>query len=181
MAFSSSLVRAEPHWPSFLLKVIEGACVSYFILLLLVPDCKGSFRENSRFRNSGRGQSWRSNGEGRHNTKHDWREPATEDWDEERQLALALQLKVIQKMSMKKWIKERHVLWPSRPTIQRLKVEEREEEKLNELRSQGWVPSNELASFDTIPKTNWIKIAQQVIVKNKETRSSHKKDPIVEL
>jgi hypothetical protein len=100
-----------------------------------------------------------------------WRDmpPAAEDWDEERQLALALQIKVIRKMSMRKWIKERHALWPSRPSVQRLKVEEWEESRLNVMRSQGWSPPKEASSFQTAHRTNWLQIAGELMNKGEET------------
>ena len=98
--------------------------------------------------------------------------PPAEDWDEERQLALALQIKVIRKMSMRKWIKERHALWPSRPAVQRLKVEEWEEGRLNVLRSQGWSPPEETSSFQTAHRTNWLQIAGELMQKGEETPPS---------
>ncbi len=95
--------------------------------------------------------------------------PPAEDWDEERQLALALQIKVIRKMSMRKWIKERHALWPSRPVVQRLKVEEWEEGRLNVMRSQGWSPPKEASSFQHAHRTNWLQIAGKLMQKGGET------------
>jgi hypothetical protein len=154
------------------------------LMITAVQLCGGSFRDNPRAYNNGYNRQPRRNySHGRQTQQSGWREPPAEDWDEERQLALALQLKVIQKMSMKKWIKERHVLWPSRTTIQRLKVEEWEESRMNELRSQGWVPPKENGSFETVPRTQWIKIAEKLITnKGKEFKKpSQKENDVVEL
>ena len=65
-------------------------------------------------------------------------------WDEEQLMAMALQLKVIRKLSLKKWIRERHTYWPNRPNVERLKVEEWEEGRMSALRNQGWLAPKSL-------------------------------------
>ena len=134
------------------------------ILLILTADFPVSYPEiiHNQKSNFANRHSGRFDDQSRRRPRTSWREPA-EDWDEEKQLALALQLKVIRKMSMKKWIKERHVLWPSRPAVQRLKVEEWEESRMNILRAEGWVPLKEVDSFPTAQRTNWIRIAGQLM------------------
>ena len=70
-----------------------------------------------------------------------------EDWDEERRIAALLGDKIIRKLSMKRWLEERHKFFPTPSAVERLRVEEGEEMRDRILAQEGWPPRKSWRSF----------------------------------
>jgi hypothetical protein len=105
-------------------------------------------------------QAWREGSSFHHRRDGgDSRRPG-EDWAEEKRIASNLIEKVVRKVSMKRWIRERHAYWPSRPMTERLKVEEWHEQKLADAGEQGWQPPSIAAPYSTMRREKWTALAE---------------------
>ena len=94
-----------------------------------------------------------------------------EDWEEERRIADLLGDKIIRKLSMKRWLEERHRFFPTPSAVERLRVEEGEEMRDRILAQEGWAPSKKLAQFYRPKRTRWEEHAKQAAAL--EDRNSH--------
>jgi hypothetical protein len=84
-----------------------------------------------------------------------------EDWEEERQVARVLEEKIIRKVSMKRWLEERHKFFPTLSGVERLKVEEVEEMRDKILALEGWRLSKKMAQFARPRRTRWEQTAKE--------------------
>jgi len=84
-----------------------------------------------------------------------------EDWAEERQVARVLEEKIIRKVSMKRWLEERHRFYPTLSAVERLKVEEGEEMRDRVFALEGWRPSRKMAQFQRPQRTRWEQTAKE--------------------
>jgi hypothetical protein len=80
---------------------------------------------------------------------------AREDWDEEKQVFRVLEEKIIRKVSMKRWLEERHKFYPTLSGVERLKVEEGEEMRDKFFKLEGWRLSQKMALFARPQRTRW--------------------------
>ncbi|KAJ1479840.1 hypothetical protein T484DRAFT_2022903, partial [Baffinella frigidus] len=97
-----------------------------------------------------------------------------EDWEEERKISNALAETVVKKVSMKRWIEERHGLWPSRTSIERQMVEANEDARMLKLEHNGWPGAESLAKFRRANRTCWEETAlKQKVEKSKSLVPRH--------
>ena len=116
-----------------------------------------------RLGGGGRGDRGRGEDAGSHSK--------AEDWDEEKRIAALLGDKIIRKLSMKRWLEERHKFFPTPSAVERLRVEEGEEMRDRILAQEGWAPSKKLAQFYRPKRTRWEEHAKQAATL--EDRNSH--------
>ena len=74
---------------------------------------------------------------------------------QERQLADSLGARFVQKLSMKRWIEERHAFWPSRTATERQMVEAAEDARALRLTLDGWPADPALTKFARANRTSW--------------------------
>jgi len=107
---------------------------------------------------------------------------AREDWEEERQVRLVLEEKIIRKVSMKRWLEERHKFFPTLSGVERLKVEEGEEMRDKILEKEGWRLSKKMAQFTRPRRTRWEQTARETSLSNAgEPRGVSASWPMVDL
>jgi hypothetical protein len=126
-------------------------CIAVLLLLFVCPlDGLYHPSANARGQEPARRGGWRwgaagQGGEG----------AAREDWDEEKQVFRVLEEKIIRKVSMKRWLEERHKFYPTLSGVERLKVEEGEEMRDKIFKLEGWRLSQKMALFARPQRTRW--------------------------
>lgn len=108
-------------------------------------------------------------------------EGGREDWAEERQVANMLEQKIIRKVSMKRWLEERHKFFPTPSAVERLKVEEGEELREKVLAQEGWQPSKKMSQFIRPQRTHWEKTAKKASAMDTASQGGISSWPLVDL
>ena len=157
----------------------------FLLLLLLLSNCgplDGLYQPHrDRLRPgglvaSGRGCGGRRPG----SSRGQGQDEGKEDWEEERQVASLLEEKIIRKVSMKRWLEERHKFFPTPSAVERLKVEEGEALRDKVLAQEGWLPSRQMAKFTRPQRTRWEETAKRQSAHDDMQRPDPLDDLIVE-
>jgi len=162
-----------------------GSKVGLFLgLLLLAHPLDGLHQPHHRGRGDGPA-AWRgggSRGGGRGSARSDVpAEGVKEDWAEERQVANLLEQKIIRKVSMKRWLEERHKFFPTPSSVERLKVDEGEELREKVLAQEGWQPSKKMSDFLRPQRTRWEETARKASAMDMASSGGYSSCPSIDL
>ena len=120
---------------------------------------RGAFRNGERPWRGSWSRGHYSSSMGR--PRPDFANEGENNWDEERMLQLKLEQQVVRKLSMRRWIQERHKFWPSRPATEKLKVEEMEMRREIIYKKEGWPLPYETSLYEKGKKTKWEQLANK--------------------
>ena len=109
-------------------------------------------------------------------------EDGKESWEEEREVAKLLEDKIIRKVSIKRWIEERHKFYPTLSAVERLRVEEGEEQREKIWAQEGWqYPTRKQAEqgkratrFHRAKRTRWEQAARLAEATDQEAVEAHR-------
>ena len=122
-------------------------CIAVLLLLFVCP-LDGLYHPSA----NARGQEPARRGGGRWGAAGQGGEG--DDWEKEKQKARVLEETIVRKVSMKRWLEERHKFYPTQPGVERLKVEEGEEMR-DKICVEGWRLSQKMALFARPQRTRW--------------------------